>query len=168
MNQTKRIAACGMMTALSVVIMLLGGVLGIGMYASPMLAGFCLLPVGQKFGTRAQWLIWGAVSLLSFMLIPEPEQNLMYLALFGLYPILYPSFSRLPGAWKWLSKLLYFHAAAISVEMLVMLVLVPEAMSVPMIVLLLILGNAVFWMYDFLIPRSDLLFQKYFGKMNRK
>jgi hypothetical protein len=35
-------------------------------------------------------------------------------------------------------------------------------------VVLLILGNAVFWMYDFLIPRSDLLFQKYFGKINRK
>ena len=168
LKQSKRIAACGMMAALSVVIMLLGGVLGIGMYASPMLAGFCLLPIGKKYGAKNQWLVWAAVSLLCFMLIPEPEQNLMYLALFGLYPILYPYFVRLPGAWKWISKLLYFHAAAISVELLVMLVLVPEVMSAAMIVILLILGNAVFWMYDFLIPRSDLLFQRFLGRRFRQ
>ena len=168
LKQSKRIAACGMTAALSIVIMLLGGILGIGMYASPMLAGFCLLPIGKKYGAQAQWLVWAAVSLLCLILLPEPEQNLMYMALFGLYPILYPYFSKLSGAWKWIGKLLYFHTAAIAVELLVMLVLVPEVMPIPMIVVLLILGNVVFWMYDFLIPRSDLLFQKYFGKINRK
>ncbi len=163
MKHSKRIAACGMMAALSVVLMLIGGILGIGMYASPMLAGFCLLPIGKKYGTKAQGLIWIAVSLLCFMLIPEPEQNLMYFALFGLYPILYPYFSRLPGVWKWICKALYFHAAAIGVELLVMLVLVPETMPFLMLITLLIMGNAVFWMYDFLIPRSEFLFRKYFG-----
>ena len=167
LKQSNRMAVCGMMAALSVVIMVLGGVLGIGMYASPMLAGFCLLPIGKKYGTKDQWLVWAAVSLLSLMLIPEPEQNLMYIALFGLYPILYPYFKRLPGAWKWIGKLLYFHAAAIAVELLVMLVLVPEVMSLPMIIVLLLLGNAVFWMYDFLIPRSDLLFWRFLGKRYR-
>ncbi len=164
MKQSKKIAVCGMMTALSVVIMLLGGVLGIGMYASPMLAGVCLLPVGKQYGVKNQWLVWAAVSLLCMILIPEPEQNLMYAALFGLYPILYPSFNRLKGAWKWICKLLYFHTAAIAVELLVVLVLVPETMPLPMIILLLLMGNAVFWMYDFLLPRSEILFQRFLGK----
>ena len=97
MRQSKTIASCGMAAALSVVVMIIGGILGLGMYASPMIAGFLLPPIGKKFGAKYEWTLWGAVSLLCFILVPNAEQNLMYLCFFGLYPLLYPHFEKLKG-----------------------------------------------------------------------
>ncbi len=167
MRQSKVIASCGMTAALSIVVMLVGGVLGLGMYISPMIAGFLLLPIGKKYGVKYQWMMWSTVSLLCFMLVPNVEENLMYFSLFGLYPILYPYLERMTSKLKWLCKLLYFNVIVVAVEALVMLVLVPEAMGPVMAVILLLMGNAIFIMYDFLLPRSELLFRKYFGKFKR-
>lgn len=168
MQQAKTIASCGMMAALSVVIMLLGGVLGLGMYASPMIAGFCVMYIGREHGTKYQWIVWAAVSLLSLLLVPNAEENLMYICFFGLYPILHPQFEKLPMRLRWVCKLLYFNVTVIAVEMLVMLVLVPEAMAAWMLITLLLMGNVIFLCYDFLIPRSHLLFQKYFGRFMKR
>ncbi len=167
MRASKVIASCGMMAALSVVLMLLGAALGLGLYISPMLAGLCLIPIGRKFGAKYQWMLWAVVSFLCFLLVPEVEQNLMYLTLFGLYPILYPLFYRLPRRLVWPCKLLYFNLVAVGVEALVMLVLVPEPIPPVMAVIMIILGNAIFLMYDFLVPRAHLLFQKYLGRFKR-
>ena len=165
MKASKRIAVCGMTAALSVVVMIIGGVLGLGMYASPMIAGICLTPIDRKYGARYQWTLWAAVSLLSFILVPNAEQNLMYLCFFGLYPIVQPLFEKLPRKLGWVCKLLYFNVTVIAVEALVMLVLVPEVMGTAMLIVLLLMGNVIFVCYDFLLPRSDLLFRKYFGRL---
>lgn len=165
MRQSKTIASCGMAAALSVVVMIIGGILGLGMYASPMIAGFLLPPIGKKFGVKYEWTLWGAVSLLCFILVPNAEQNLMYLCFFGLYPLLYPHFEKLKGKLKWVCKFLYFNVVVIAVEALVMLVLVPESMGLVMTIVLLIMGNFIFLCYDLLIGRSDLLVQRYLGKL---
>lgn len=167
MHQSKVIAHCGMMTALSVVLMILGHVLGLGLYISPLLAGLCLMPIGQKFGPKYQWLVWGAASLLSFILVSEMEQNLMYLTIFGLYPILQPMFERLPRQLILPCKLLYFNAVFIAVEALVIFLIVPEIMPSWMFILLVALGNVVFLLYDRILPRAHLLLHRYFGKFKR-
>ena len=167
MRKSNMIAHCGMMAALSIVVMILGAALGLGLYISPMIGGLCLVPIGQKFGEKYQWMLWAVVSLLCFILMPEIEQNLMYLTLFGLYPILQPRFGRLPRRLKWPCKLLYFNLVVVAVEALIMLLLVPEAMTPWMAVIMLLLGNAIFLMYDYLVPRAHLLFRKYLGKFKR-
>jgi len=165
--KSKTIAACGMTAALSVVIMLLGGILELGMYLSPMICGFCLIPIGRKHGARYQWLVWGCVSLLSLILVPNMEENLMYAVVFGLYPILYPHFEKMPRGLKWPAKLLYFNLVVLAVEALVMLVLIPEVMTWWMGLILMLMGNIVFLLYDFLLPRTDVLMKRYLGKMRR-
>jgi hypothetical protein len=82
MKQSKIIADCGMMTAVSVVIMILGSILGLGMYASPMIVGLCLIPIGNKYGKKYHILSWVAVSILCFILIANVEQNLMFLCFY--------------------------------------------------------------------------------------
>ena len=167
MRKSNVIASCGMIAALSVDLMILGAALGLGLYLSPMLGGLCLVPIGQKFGAKYQWLVWSAVSFLSFILVPEMEQNLMYLTLFGLYPILQPLFLRLPHRLVWPCKLLYFNLVFIAVEALALFLLTPEPMPPAVMVILVLVSNAVFIMYDYLLPRAHLLFRKYFGKFKR-
>lgn len=149
MKQTRAIALCGVTAALAVAVMAAGGVLGIGTYISPLIAGMCLLPVGSLLGKKYHITLWLAVSALSFLLVPDIEQSLMFLCLFGCYPVLRPLFERLPRIPRLLCKLLFFNAAAIALEALVMLLL-----------LLLVLGNVVFVLYDVLIPRIAYLLNK--------
>ncbi len=167
MKKTKIITLCGMMAALAVVIMILGGILELGMYAAPMLSGLCLITVGKKYGRKYHLAMWGVVSVISFILVPQIEQNLMFLCLFGLYPIIYPCFRKMPKALEIITKLLYFNIVTVSIEALVMLVLVPEMIDTAMTLALLIMGNITFVLYDFVIPRAELIFEKYLGRFLR-
>lgn len=154
---TKRMAACAMMAALCVVLMVLGAVLELGMYACPLLAGLCFIPIGQKYGRKYHLILFVATALLSFFLVPNIEENLIFAGLFGWYPILRPVLQKLPGVLRWLVKLAVFNGVVVAIEWLVMTVLAPEAMADVMLWVLLALGNVTFIAYDFLIPRLDAL-----------
>ena len=159
MKHTRAVALCGVTAALAVVLMAVGGLLGIGLYAAPMLAGLCLLPAGRHLGLKYHLLLWLAVSALSFFLVPDIEQNLMFLCLFGCYPILRPALQRLPRLPRLLCKLLFFNAVSVALEALVLLVLAPESLAPPLLLLLLALGNLTFLLYDLLIPRAQRLLE---------
>lgn len=146
-----------MMAALCVVLMVLGAVLELGMYACPLLAGLCFIPIGQKYGRKYHLILFVATALLSFFLVPNIEENLIFAGLFGWYPILRPVLQKLPGVLRWLVKLAVFNGVVVAIEWLVMTVLAPEAMADVMLWVLLVLGNVTFIAYDFLIPRLDAL-----------
>ena len=146
-----------MMAALCVVLMVLGAVLELGMYACPLLAGLCFIPIGQKYGRKYHLILFVATVLLSFFLVPNIEENLIFAGLFGWYPILRPVLQKLPGVLRWLVKLAVFNGVVVTIEWLVMTVLAPEAMADVMLWVLLALGNVTFIAYDFLIPRLDAL-----------
>ena len=165
MKKTKLITLCGMMSALAVVIMLVGGYLEIGMYAAPMISGLLLMPVGDKYGKKYHFAMWAVVSIISFILVPYVEQNLMFLLLFGLYPAIYSFFGKIPKTLRLFLKFLYFNITFMGIEALVMLVLVPEVMSLGMIAVFLVLGNITFILYDLVLPRAEFIFKKYLGKL---
>ena len=85
--QSSRIAFCGLMTALSVVLMLAGGIIPIATYAVPMMAGILLLPVLIEYGKKSAWTSYAAVSLIVLMLGIDKEAAFFYIFL-GYYPIL--------------------------------------------------------------------------------
>lgn len=155
MKNTKMIASGAMLAALCVVLMLLGAVLELGMYAAPLLAGVLLIPYGSKYGIKAQLTAFAAVALLSFILVSNAEQNLMFAGFFGWYPMIRQHLSALPRLGRLVLKLVIFNAAVIAVELLVMKLIAPEFMAVWMLVLLLVLGNLTFLLYDMLIPRLE-------------
>ena len=168
MKQSKRIAMCGMMAALSVVLMIIGGALGLGMYVSPLLAGLCLIPIGNSYGKKDQIILWLAVSVLSLILVPNIEESLMYLCLFGCYPILRPQFQKLPKVLRFITKLLFFTIVFTALQLLVVLVLVPEVMGKGMMVTLILLADVTLMIYDFVLPRIEWMVQKKFGKQIKR
>ena len=165
MKNTKAIALCGMISALAVVIMLLGGALGVGTYASPMIASLLLMAVGKKYEQKYHLAAYAAVSVLSFTLVTDIEQVLVFVFLFGLYPIIRPYFHKLTKILRIISKLLFFNAVVTALEALVMLFLAPEVMSAGLIVSLLLFGNIMFICIDFIIGRYDVLYRKYLAKI---
>ena len=153
MKHSKKIALCGMVAALCAAIMLLGQVTGVGLYMSPMLCGILLLPVGGLFGKKTQALTFLCVVVLSFMLVSDIEQNLMFACIFGWYPIVRSLLEKRNEPWRMLLKFAVFNAILIPLQLLLCYVLVPQGFGMWMMVLLLVLFNVTFFAYDRLIPR---------------
>jgi len=164
-EQSRRMAVCSMAAALGVVVMLLGAVLELGMYVCPMVVGLCLIPIGRQYGLKYQLMLWVIISILALLLVPDPEENLMFAGFFGWYPALYPRLQKLPRLPRLLTKLVIFNAAILTIESLVILVLIPQAMEPVMAVILMLLANVVFLLYDKLIPRFDSLLKRVFGRL---
>ena len=160
MGQTKRLTICAMMAAVSVVLMLLGAVLQLGTYAAPLLTGMVLIPIGDRYGRKYQVMLWLVISVLCFMLLPAAEQNMMFAGLFGWYPIAYPTLQKLPRLMRLPVKLLLFNGVVIAMEALLLWVIAPEAMELGMMLLLLALGNVTFLLYDYLIPKTELILRR--------
>ena len=156
----RRTAICAMMAAVSVVLMMLGGILELGMYAAPLFAGLCFIPVGQKYGRKYHIVLFAATGILCFLLVPNVEENLIFAGLIGWYPVVRPALQKLPGFVRLIVKLAVFNAVVVAIEWLVMTVLAPEAVGGILLWVLLILGNITFLVYDCLIPRAEVVASK--------
>ena len=124
-TESQKIALCGVLSALSVVVLLVGNVLQIGTYAAPMLASFLLIPVLEDYGKKYALLLYAVVSLLSLFLVPDKELVLFYVLVLGYYPVLRVRLNNIRrGVLRWMAK------------------------GTPMLLALLALGNLSFWLCD--------------------
>ena len=157
MKQTKKIALGGVMAALALVILLIGGLLGVGTYAAPMLAAVVLLPAGSLLGKKLHAVLWLAVSVLAFVPVPDVEAALLFFCPIGCWPLMREWFLRLPRMLCLPAKLLFFLLTTLAMEALLTLLVVPEGLPLWLAVLLLVLGCVVFLLYDRLLPTAEQL-----------
>lgn len=155
-SKSQKIALCGVLGALSIVILLLGNVLQVGTYCGPMLACFLLIPVQEEYGPRYALLLYGGVALLSLMLVPDKELALFYTLVLGYYPVLKRRLERIRSPLlRWVAKLAVFNVAVAALYALLLFVLTPPglleefaAAGAPLLIAMLALGNLSFWLCD--------------------
>ena len=145
----------GVMAALAVVIMCLGGLIPAATFVCPMLAMLILAIVKKRGGSRIAWAWYGAVAILSTLMGPDKEAAAVFVFL-GYYPILKPKMDQL--RLRWLFKGLFFNGVILAMYWLLLNVfgmaeLVEEfgEMGTLMTVVTLLLGNATFFMLDRLL-----------------
>lgn len=154
-TESQKIALCGMLGALSVVLLLLGSALQIGTYAAPMLAAFLLIPVLEEYGTRYALLLYVTVSILAVLFVPETELAFFYVFVMGYYPILRVRLARLrPPLLRWIVKFAVLNAGTVLVYALLFALLGPAILDElladgpAMLAALLAVGNLSFWLCD--------------------
>ncbi len=76
-----------MLCALSVALMLAGGLIPVATYAAPIFASVLLLPIMIEYGKKTAWTAFAAVSIISLVMGLDKEAAFFYLFL-GYYPIL--------------------------------------------------------------------------------
>ncbi len=153
MKKTRKIALCGLVSAIALIVMILGNLIGVGTYASPMIAGILLTAVGMSAGKKYQLLSVLAVGLLSLMLLSDWEEILLFIGLLGWYPMAWEKLIKVPKIPRVIVKLSGFNLIIIGLETLVMKVLMPSVETPVMLIVLLILANLSFILYDFVLPR---------------
>lgn len=95
MKKSFRVAFCGLISALALVLMLLTSIIPVGTYAFPCLAGILLVAVVIEFGEKWALGAYAAVSLLSLFLAGDKEAVVYFIAFLGYYPIVKSYIERL-------------------------------------------------------------------------
>lgn len=174
LKNSVKIALCGVIAALSAVIMFLTGVIPIATVALPALAGLLLVPVVAELGLSWGFGVFAVCAVISFLIAPDREAALIYTLFFGYYPVLFGALGKIKSrAVRVAIKLLLFNAAAVAEAALTVYVLGIPWENVGILgdftaVVLLALANVVFVLYERALRGViALYFAKYHARVRR-
>lgn len=165
MKKSRKMALTGMLCALAVVIMMLGGVIPLATFCCPALAGLMLIPVFVECGEKLSWCAYAAIAALSLILCPDKEAALL-LAFIGYYPILRWRLDQLRSRLlRVVAKLGVFNLAVLAMYALSILVLQMDQilreyqeMGLALTIVCLLVGNVTLLLYDRLIAIMTALY----------
>ena len=166
-SNARRTAYGGVLSALSLALLLLSGLFPFAEYSAAALSGIVLAALVIDFSRKTAWLAYGAVSLLGLLIVPNKESALLFLFLLGYYPIVKSNLEQLRRRpVEWACKLLLFNGAVAAAYWIMLRVLgmtylledLPGPTSAAGLGILLIAANAVFVLYDLTLSRLIFLY----------
>lgn len=176
LGKSKQIALCGLLGALMVITMLLGSILPLTTILCPAIAGLFLISASRECGFGSALMLYLSVSILSLLFVPDKEVSLLFSLLLGPYPLLRPYFNRISlKPLRIIIKLLFCNILVFCVYILLLFIFTPGAFeieslrnSTAMLLLLLIMANLIFLVYDTVLHRIAFLYEfKFRNKLFR-
>lgn len=170
-NKSYRLALCAVVCALSLVMMLLTGLIPVGTYAFPCIAGVFLAVIVIEAGYPGALLVYAVVSVLSFFFVTDKEAALYYTAFLGFYPVLKGVMELVKSRLvQYILKFIAFNlCVVVAFFVSIYVLMVPkesfELFSVYLPWVFLLLGNVVFLAYDICLTR---LITEYVNKWRNK
>jgi hypothetical protein len=139
--------------------MFLTGVIPVLSLALPMVSGTLMMIIKEEVSTGWAFLTYTSVSLLSLFITFDKESSIMFIFLFGLYPILKTFFDRVGSRLLRVAlKLLYYNVSVTIAFQLTFIVFGSRELADQMnqyfehgMLALLIFTNPVFMTYDYVL-----------------
>ncbi len=169
---SKKISTAAIMTALTLVCLFGSAYIPTGRIALMALSSMCVLVTVCECSVHFAWLQFAATSVLALLLIPAKGQVFLYIAILGYYPILKLHIENLDNLKvEWIIKMIYFNALLI-VSYFILRYIILRYISLGAIidfvlantVIVVIVSEAVFVMYDYLLS----FFAKYYNDVIKK
>ena len=161
-----------MVSALSVVIMLLTNIMPSMMYVIPIITGAIVFAVDEIIGKKWALGVFFVTSFISSILLTDKEAALNYTLFFGYYPLLKPLYEKLPKALSWGVKVLTFNVALTAIGLIVTFIFklsfLDEDMGKFTIPIFAVLFNVVFVMYDIMFTVFKTRLTPLFIKLKNK
>lgn len=163
-----RVALGGIVSALCLLCMFLAGIMPLFYLVLPMAAGILLMIIAEEVSMGWAWLTYLAVDILSLLITADKESALVFIMLFGHYPMVRLMIEKLKfKPLKYILKGLIFNVCAVSFFLVTVFIFGIDQMMTDMEELgqfggavFLILGNIVFWLYDFNLGAIYVLYLK--------
>lgn len=154
-NRSRKIALGGVLAAVAVVIMCLGGLIPIATYVCPMLCALTQFLVMRFCGRRIGWAWFAVVAVLSLLMSPDKEAAMVFVAV-GYYPLVKVVLERMRLRFLW--KFLCFNSSifvayGIMIYLFGMQQVVAEnnALGAIGLLVILLMGNVTFFLLDRLL-----------------
>lgn len=163
-----RVALGGIVAALCLLCMFLSGIMPVFYLILPMVAGVLLMIIAEEVSLGWAWLTYIAVDILSLLITADKESALVFIMLFGHYPMLRMYLERLKfKGLRYILKAMIFNFCAISFFLVTVFVFGIEQMLTDINdlgkyggAILLILANIIFVLYDFNLGAIYVLYIK--------
>lgn len=151
-----RVALGGIVSSLCLLCMFLSGIMPMFYLILPMIAGILLMIIAEEVSLSWAWLTYIAVGILSLFITADKEAALVFIMIFGHFPIIRLHLEKVKlKVLRWLIKLAIFNACAISFFYVTVYVFGIKQMLEEMnefgrygAVILLVLCNIIFVLYD--------------------
>ena len=173
MNKSKNTAFCGMVSALSVVLMLITTILPVMMYVLPIVTGILVLLAAEV--TSKKWAVatFFSTAIISLLLLTEKETALTYLFFFGWYPLVREQMNKIPSVLQYVVKFILFNFSAVAIGVVGVYVfgLSKEdytefgKYTIP---ILLGMANVVFVLYELMLKKYSAVLRKAGERVKKK
>ena len=171
-NKTKNTAVCGLMTALSVVLMLITTIVPVFMYVLPIVTGLLVVFVEDVTSKKWAFGVYASTSFLALLLLTDKEAALTYTLFFGYYPIIKDIIDRLPKWVAWLLKLFIFNLAVLGIGAISFYLFGVAGdeynefgkYTIPV---LMLMANLVFVLYDLCLTKNRALLTSLANKFKK-
>jgi len=166
-RQSSKIAFCGMMVALSIALMLTGGLIPIATYCAPLMSGVLLLPIFLEYGKKTALTAYIATSLIVLILGVDKEAAFFYIFL-GYYPVIKWNLDKLKSKpLRICIKLIIFNVAVFAMYAVLGWILHLDAivaefteMGIWMLIGFVVLLDICLLMYDKLLVALTIVYAK--------
>ena len=171
-RKSKITAICGLLSALSLVILLMGSIIPAALFACPVLAMVMSIPAVEQFGTKTAFCLYAVTAILALLLAADKELAMFYLFV-GYYPAIRQKLDRFPRWARIVIKLLIFNTAIAVMYALIIFVFRLSAVIAEfhttgrtLIALTVLLGNITFLLFDICLKRLTYVYNtKFAGKI---
>lgn len=178
-DKTKKLTVGAVLSAIGVVLLLLGTLVEVLDLTMAALASFCCIFAVIEMGTGYAWMIYAVTGLISLVMMPQGVGGWIYALFFGYYPIVKCKFEKLKAPLAWLLKLLSANVAVTAYALISYFVFFGQSDSLideisqltglnsiaVIIAVVYIVINVVFVVYDLALSR---IIGFYFVKLRKK
>ncbi len=155
-------AVCGVMSALSVVLIVFGGVFTPLSYFMPIASGLLMIIMCSSIGNSGALFVFFSTSVLSLILCADKECALLYVFFFGWYPLVKDKLNKIKKSLLRIPlKFIIFNAAMVLVELVVTFVFkIPwdNSLGKAGLIILIALANLLFFVYEKLIIMLERIY----------
>ena len=164
-----KIALGGVIASIAVLSMFLTGFGPFLTYICPMFAGMLMIMIIIEVSQKWAFATYVAVSILSVFMTPDREAAMLFIFLFGHYPILKVSIEKIKSHFlEWILKIAVFNICVISCYWIILNIFMPNVLDSLSewgkygALIFLGLANLTFILYDFFLGSAATLYCKWF------
>jgi len=148
-QRIRRLVVCAMLSALSAVILLLGNLIGIADISALCIVSVATVVCAVEMGSYYPYLLWIAVSVISFFILPDKILASEYFLFAGIYPMIKRITYIFKQPYAFILRILYFNlCAGITVVLMKFVFIVQDTSSIAVWILTFVMFNLVFVVYD--------------------
>ncbi len=155
MSIAKKTGLGGMLAALSLLFLFLANITPLLDLCMAIISSFMIVVAMIEIGRKWAFMMFAAVSILGFFIVPIRAPLILFIVLLGYYPIVKSFAERQKRRlYEFLIKFAVFNAAfVICICFFKELIFFDAELTTTMTIAFLVIGNGIFLLYDFALTR---------------
>ena len=153
-----------MLVALGVIFLGIGAIVDVLDISMAVIASLCVIIAIIEYGKGTPWMVYAAISVLSFLLLPSKLPSIFFALFFGFYPILKEKLERKNPIIRWVLKEIIFNICLVAIMLIYFLLFfqglnLNVPLSLPWVIAIaVILCEGIFILYDIALTKMIVFY----------